>query len=69
MKHLYMCETLNDGEAPKLEYLKLYNGHISEQIEVFRKFEKNLEKRKELTTETPRDQDLIHCSRQSTVMD
>ena len=69
MKHVYMCEKLNNGEKPKLEYMKLYSGRISEQIEVFRKFEKNLEKRKELTAETPRDQDLIHCSRQSIVMD
>ena len=45
MKHVYMCEKLNNGEKPKLEYMKLYNGQISEQIEVFRIFEKKLEKK------------------------
>ena len=69
MEHLYNCEMLNDGVKPKLKYEKLYNGNLFEQCEVFRTFEKNFEKRKTFTKESPCDRSLIRCSRQSIVMD
>ena len=68
MNHIYVCEILNCGNQPSIEYKKLYTGTISEQIKVFRKFEMNLAKREELLNEIPRDQSLIHCIRQSIVM-
>ena len=54
MKHNYVCETLNGETKPKTKYEKIYNGEIEEQIEVFRKFEENLEKREKLKN-PPRD--------------
>ena len=48
MKHIYQCETINDGEQPVLKYEKIFEGNICEQIEVFRKFERNIENRKNL---------------------
>ena len=54
MKHIYDCEILNGETKPKIKYEKIYNGEIEEQIEVFRKFEENLEKREKLKN-PPRD--------------
>ena len=54
MKHIYDCEILICETKPKIKYEKIYNGEIEEQIEVFRKFEENLEKREKLKN-PPRD--------------
>ena len=67
MKHIYQCETINDGEQPGLKYEKIYEGNIYQQIEVFKKFERNFEKRKkiiEIKKENilPRDPHVIHCN-------
>jgi hypothetical protein len=67
MKHIYQCETINDGEQPVLKYEKIFEGNICEQIEVFRKFERNIENRKkfnELKKENiiPCDPHVIHCT-------
>ena len=60
---------INEGKQPNLEYEKIYTGNFSQQIEVFRKFETNLERRTELIKkELPRDPCLIHCPRKSIVM-
>ena len=49
MEHVYKCELFNDGnnDEEKLEYGKIYLGHISEQIKVFRNMKECLEKRSE----------------------
>ena len=46
MRHIYNCELINNKQKPRHDYDKLYTGNIAEQIEVFRKFEINLERRK-----------------------
>ena len=45
MKHVYNCELLNEGRKPNIEYERIFTGNISEQIEVFRIFEQNMERR------------------------
>ena len=63
MKHIYQCETINDGETDYLKYEKIFEGNINEQIEVFRKFERNMEKRKQLKENIiPCDPDVIRCT-------
>ena len=69
MRHIYICEVINEGKQPNMEYEKIYTGNISEQIEVYRKFETNLERSTELNKKTfPCDPCKIHCSRQSIVI-
>ena len=65
------CEILNNGRRTKIEYKKLYNGTISEQIEILRQFERNMEEREKLLKEetSPNDPSAIHCIRQIIVMD
>jgi hypothetical protein len=71
MIHIYNCKILNNGSETKLEYQKIYTGTISEQIEIFRKFESNMDTREKLLNEdtSPRDPPVIHCIPQSIVMD
>ena len=69
MRHIYNCELINNKQKPRHDYDKLYTGNIAEQIEVFRKFEINLERRKIVTNENfPCDPHEIHCPRQSVVL-
>ena len=44
MKHVYICEILNEKTVQSEVYENIYNGNIRKQIEVFRKFEENLNK-------------------------
>ena len=46
MEHIYNCCKLNESENV-LKYDKLFNGSLDQQIEVYRKFQINLLKRKE----------------------
>ena len=74
MKHIYSCEIPNNGENPEIEYEKIFEGNIGEQIKVFRQFERNFEKRKILKEnqkkkQLPSDPAVIHCTPQSLVMD
>ena len=39
MEHVYNCEIWNDGKENKLEYKQIYEGSLSEQIEIFRTLE------------------------------
>ena len=54
MSHIYSCEYLNIEEI-QLEYEKLFNGNISEQISIFRRFENNLKARNKIRLETNRN--------------
>ena len=68
MRHIYNCEIMNNKQKPRHDYDKLFSGNIEEQIEVFRKFEINLERREIITNENfPCDPHEIHCPRQSIV--
>ena len=51
MSHIYSCEYLNIEET-ELEYEKIFNGNITEQISIFRRFENNLKARNEMRLET-----------------
>ena len=46
MNHIYICEKLNEQEI-RIPYEKIYKGNLFEQIEVFRRFEKNMKIRNE----------------------
>ena len=70
MKHVYNCELNNGGKEPEFDYEKIFSGTIYEQNEVYKKFERNLEKREELQkNQPPCDPNVIHCSQLSLVMD
>ena len=74
MKHVYNCELLNEGRQPNIEYERIFTGNISEQIEVFRIFEQNMERREtmkenKIEQQPPCDPNVIHCPQQSIVMD
>ena len=71
MTHIYNCKILNNGLETKLDYQKIYTGTITEQIEIFRQFEKNMDIRETLLNEhtSPCDPSVIHCIPQSIVMD
>ena len=70
MKHVYNCELINGGKEPEINYEKIFSGTIYEQNEVYKKFERNLEKREELQkNQPPCDPNVIHCSQLSLVMD
>ena len=62
MEHIYQCEIF--GVLPKIPYVKIYNGSIQEQIEVFNSFEKKMRERDNIMNNTlkPRDPFGIHCS-------
>ena len=45
MSHIYKCELYNEGKQQALPYEKIFCGNINEEIEVYRKFKQNLEKR------------------------
>jgi hypothetical protein len=71
MTHIYECKTLNNGSETKLEYQQIYTGTITEQIEIFRKFERNMDIRENLLNEDtfPCDPSVIQGIPQSIVMD
>ena len=67
--YIYYCDLLSNGNYSKLEFEKLYIGTLSEQIKIYKHFEKNYERRESLKHEveckdmTPRDPSVIHCTR------
>jgi hypothetical protein len=74
MQHIYECNIINSGEQPELKYENIFKGDISEQIQVFRKFERNFEKRETLKENMkhnilPCDPFVIRCAQLSLVMD
>ena len=44
MAHIYFCKSLNQNE-PEIIYEKIYNGNLKSQVEVYKRFKKNLETR------------------------
>ena len=45
MSHLYNCELLSEKKEKRLEYEKIFNGTINQQIEIFRIVQQNLNQR------------------------
>ena len=50
MEHIYDCEMLRNGKENNLEYRKIHEGSLLEQIEIFRTFERNMKNREILKT-------------------
>ena len=48
MAHIYYCDLLSNGNYSKLEFEKLYIGTLSEQVKIYKDFEKNYERREML---------------------
>ena len=48
MDHIYNCELLSGGKEKLLNFKRIYNGTMGEQVEVFRIFENNMQRRKKL---------------------
>ena len=64
MQHIYYCEFLNQ-KKPQSSYDLIFNGNIKSQIEIYRKFTTNMERRQELKTrkESPCDpSDPLYCN-------
>ena len=55
MEHIFECQILSNGVQKNLKFNQIYNGNLSEQIEVFRIFENNLERRENLEIILPCD--------------
>ena len=47
MVHIYNCEFWSERKNEKVPYNNIYNGNIQKQIEVYKIFEQNLERRNE----------------------
>lgn len=74
MKHIFVCEILNEEADQNELYENIYNGNIKQQLRIFWKFEENVKKREflqnmnkkiKIETETPCDPVVIRCSVQS----
>ena len=50
MVHIYNCEVLN-SKPTNLQYQAIFTGNITQQIEVFKRFEQNLGKRETINNE------------------
>ena len=47
MSHIYSCKSLNKTKE-MIKYEQIYEGNITEQIEIFKRFQQNLETRNKL---------------------
>ena len=45
MKHIYNCELLSEKKEQGVDYEKIFNGTINQQIDVFRIVQQNLDQR------------------------
>ena len=61
MSHIYYCEYMNIEEIQQKEYERIFNGNISEQISIFRRFEHNLKTRNEIRLEKETETNDIPC--------
>ena len=51
MKHILNCELLSEKTEQGLDYEKIFNGTINQQIDVFRIIKQNLDQRELLISE------------------
>ena len=49
LMHIYKCKKWNETDNKRKSFRNIHSGNIQQQIEVFRKFEENFEKRNEKT--------------------
>ena len=61
MEHIYSCNKLNK-ETVKLPYQKLFSGNIKEQIDIFRRFQTNLEMRNYLIRKQDQSENIVENS-------
>ena len=47
MQHIYYCNIINQSKT-EISYNLLYNGNLKSQIQIFRRFENNMELRQEI---------------------
>ena len=47
-EHIYICKSLNKNKSESINFGMLYNGCISEQICIYKRFEENFKQREEL---------------------
>ena len=52
MEHIWKCQNLNLDEIETRNYQLIFNGNITEQIQMFEKFIEKLERYKEKTEKT-----------------
>ena len=51
IKHIYNCELLSEKKEQGLDYEKIFNGTINQQIDVFRIVKQNLDQRELIISE------------------
>ena len=68
MEHVYNCTTMNNKES-NIPYNRIYNGNIGEQVEIFRRFQRNMKKENKEKFRTKKQQqtsmrsrNVIHCT-------
>ena len=52
MIHIYECDILNKEEKMTVPYEMIYNGNLRQQLDVYKKFKQNMDKREQLKVET-----------------
>ena len=63
MEHIYSCNIINKTK-PEVSYNLIYNGNLKSQMEIFRRFDKNMEIRQQIKKRNnlPRDpRDPLYC--------
>ena len=45
LSHIYECKILSDNKQQQIEYSKIYNGNLKEQVTVYRRVSENLKNR------------------------
>ena len=45
MNHIYNCELLSEKKEQSLDYEKIFNGTIKQQVDIFRIVKQNLDQR------------------------
>ena len=51
MSHVYNCKNYNEEKIPSEKYENIYNGTITQQTEILKKFEQNMEKKEQMMKE------------------
>ena len=51
MSHIYYCKLLCENNSELISYQKIYNGNITEQIEIFHRFEANFKIKEKILIE------------------
>ena len=52
MTHIYECDILNKKEKMTVAHEMIYNGNLRQQLDVYKKFKQNMDKREQLKDET-----------------